>query len=132
MKRQRDNDDGVSPVIGTILLVAITIFLVAIVSVSAMDIAGHTKNTHIVGVNVVSGDANELLVTIACGDTEDLDLLTVYNGSQYVDEVTFTSIGIPMSFKNTASLKFGVAIISVISHYADGNQTFCSGKVILV
>ena len=132
MKRQIDNDDGVSPVIGTILLVAITIVLVAIVSVSALGIASHTKNTHIVGVHVISGDANELLVTIACGDTEGLDLITVYTGSQYVDEVTFTSIGVPMSFKNTTSLKSGVATISVIGHYADGNQILYSGKVFIV
>lgn len=52
MKRQGNNEDGVSPVIGTILLVAITIVLVAIVSVSAIGIAGEVGNTHVVGINV--------------------------------------------------------------------------------
>ena len=36
MKRQIDNDDGVSPVIGTILLVALTVVLAALVSASAL------------------------------------------------------------------------------------------------
>lgn len=36
MKQQRRSDDGVSPVIGTILLVALTVVLAALVSASAL------------------------------------------------------------------------------------------------
>ncbi len=132
MGRGRDYEDGVSPVIGTILLVAITIVLVAIVSVSAMGIAGEVGNHHVVGVNVFSGDSKELLVTVACGDTAGLKTVTVYNGSQLVDAVNFTSIGAPMSFKNTTSLQSGVVPISIIGQYLDGNQTLYSGNVIIV
>jgi len=131
MKRQGNNEDGVSPVIGTILLVAITLVLVAIVSVSAMGIAGEVGSNHIVRVNVFSGSSKELLVTIACGDTAGLGKVTVYNGSQLVNAVNFTSIGAPMSFKNTTSLESGAASISIIGQYVDGNQTLYSGNVVI-
>ena len=132
MKQQRKSEDGVSPVIGTILLVAITVVLAALVSASALGMASGIRTSHIIGVSVNPGDPGELLVTVFCGDAAGLETITVYNGSQYVDDVTFTSIGVPMSFKNTTSLKSGVATISVIGHYADGSQTLYSGKVIIV
>lgn len=132
MGRCRDYEDGVSPVIGIILLVAITIVLVAIVSVSAIGMAGEVGSNHIVGVHVLSGSSKELLVTIACGDTAGLGKVTVYNGSQFVDTVTFTSIGTPMSFKNTTSLQSEAASISIVGQYSDGNQTLYAGNVIIV
>ncbi len=131
MKHQRDTEDGVSPVIGTILLVAITVVLAAIVSASAMGIATNVDRSHIVGVNVIPGESNELLVTVVCGDATDLRKIAVYNSSQFVDVVTFTSVGVPISFKNVTSLKPGAATISIIGQFDDGNQTLYSGKVII-
>lgn len=78
-----------------------------------------------------SGNSKELLVTVVCGDTAGLRKVTVYNGSQLVGAVTFTSIGVPMSFKNTTSLQSGAASISIIGQYVDGNQTLYSGNVII-
>ncbi len=77
MKRHREHDDGVSPVIGTILLVAITVVLVAIISASFMGIANSVGNSHIVGVNVIPGESNELLVTVVCGQATDLHKIAV-------------------------------------------------------
>ena len=131
MKRHREHDDGVSPVIGTILLVAITVVLVAIVSASVMGIANSVGNSHIVGVNVIPGESNELLVTVVCGQATDLHKIAVYNSSQLVDMVTFTSVGTPMRFKNTTSLTSGAAVISIVGQYDDGNQTLYSGKVFI-
>jgi len=77
MACNNEHDDGVSPVIGTILLVAITVVLVAIISASFMGIANSVGNSHIVGVKVIPGDSNELLVTIVCGQASDLPKITV-------------------------------------------------------
>ena len=131
MKRHREHDDGVSPVIGTILLVAITVVLVAIISASFMGIADDIGSNHIVGVNVIPGESNELLVTVVCGQATDLHKIAVYNSSQLVDEVTFTSVGVPISFKNGTSLKSGAAAISIVGEFDDGNQTLYSGKVFI-
>ncbi len=45
--------------------------------------------------------------------------------------VTFTSVGVPMRFKNTTSLTSGAAAISIVGQYDDGNQTLYSGKVFI-
>ena len=129
MERQKEHDDGVSPVIGTILLVSITVVLVAIISVFVMGVADTVDNSHIVGVHVMPGDSNELIVTIVCGEATDLHKIAVYNSSQLVDEVTFTSVGVPISFKNGTSLKSGAAIITIVGEFDDGNQILYSGKV---
>lgn len=131
MERQKEHDDGVSPVIGTILLVAITVVLVAIISASVMGIANSVGNSHIVGVNVIPGDSNELLVTIVCSEAIDIHKIAVYNSSEFVAEVTFTSVGAPMSFKNGTSLKPGAAIITIVGEFDDGNQILYSGKVFI-
>ena len=131
MEHQRDTEDGVSPVIGTILLVAITVVLLAIGSASVMRIANSVGNSHIVGVNVIHGDPNELLVTVDCGDATDLHKIAGYTRSQLGDVVTFTSVCVPRSFKNGMSLTSSAATISIVGQFDDGNQTLYSGKVII-
>ncbi|WP_167815541.1 type IV pilin [Methanocorpusculum sp. GPch4] len=131
MKRQIDNDDGVSPVIGTILLVALTVVLAALVSASALGMASGIRTSHIIGVSVDPGEEGELLVTVFCGDADDLKTITVYNGSRFVDVVPFSSVGTPLSFKNPASLASGKADISVVGRFKDGNQTLYSGTVVI-
>jgi flagellin-like protein len=67
MTLQRKSDDSVSPVIGTILLVAINVVLAALVSASALGMAGGIRTSHIIGVNVEPGDSAKVLVTVFCG-----------------------------------------------------------------
>ncbi len=59
-------DDAVSPVIGTILLVAITVVLVAIVAAVVMGMAGGVQNTKDVGVKVtpVIGSTDHSVATV--------------------------------------------------------------------
>lgn len=131
-------NDGVSPVIGTILLVAITVVLVAIISAVVMGMAGGIGTSHVVGVKVVQGaDAasydKSLLVTITGGDVTGLRSITVYNGSVEVNEVPFTSVGVPMNFNSTTNkLGAGPVYLSIVGQFADGNQTIYSGMINLV
>ncbi|MEA5037227.1 MAG: type IV pilin N-terminal domain-containing protein [Methanocorpusculum sp.] len=131
MTQLRKSDDGVSPVIGTILLVAITVVLAALVSASALGMASGVRTSHIIGVSVVSGDAEELLVTVFCGNAADLETITVYNGSRFVGEAAFSSVGAPLSFNNPTSLAAGKADVLVIGQFTDGNQTLYSGTVVI-
>ena len=131
MTQLRKSDDGVSPVIGTILLVAITVVLAALVSASALGMASGIRTSHIIGVSVNPGDPGELLVTVFCGNAADLETITVYNGSRFVDQAAFSSVGVPLSFTNPTSLASGKAEVSVIGHFTDGNQTLYSGTVFI-
>ncbi|WP_167815542.1 type IV pilin [Methanocorpusculum sp. GPch4] len=146
MKVSTKKNDGVSPVIGTILLVAITVVLVAIISAVVMGMTGGIGTSHVVGVKVVQGDASNttasspgasLLVTITGGDTTGLTNLTVYNGSNLVNVSTATpSVGQPISFQGTAGnaskLNASTASISVVGTFPDGNQTIYTGTINLI
>ncbi len=139
MKVSTKKNDGVSPVIGTILLVAITVVLVAIISAVVMGMTGGIGTSHVVGVKVVPGEnttanGSSLLVTITGGDTTGLTNLTVYNGSNLVNVSTGApSVGVPMQFYNaTNKTTAGPASISVVGTFADGDQTIYTGTINLV
>lgn len=52
MKFVTDKDGAVSPVIGTILLVAITVILIVVIAAVVMPMVGNTGQTHITGIQV--------------------------------------------------------------------------------
>lgn len=129
MKLTAKKNDGVSPVIGTILLVAITVVLVAIISAVVMGMAGDVGNAHVVGVKAVQNGTNaSLLVTITGGDTSGLSKITVYNGSNHVSDKNFTTVGVPLEFSNT-TLGKGLASLSIVGTFSDGPQTIYTGKI---
>ena len=139
MRVTAKKNDGVSPVIGTILLVAITVVLVAIISAVVMGMAGDVGNTHVVGVKVTQGADNvngtSLLVTITGGDTAGLGNIALYNGSTLVSQRAFTTVGVPLEFSNASSpgkLGSGPASLSIVGQFSDGNQTIYTGKINLV
>ncbi|MEA5037225.1 MAG: type IV pilin N-terminal domain-containing protein [Methanocorpusculum sp.] len=134
-------NDGVSPVIGTILLVAITVVLVAIISAVVMGMTGGIGTSHVVGVKVVQGadlpgtDFPTLLVTITGGDTTGLGDIFVYNGSDMIRGVSFSTagVGVPMSFYDGGvNLNSGLASLSIVGRFPDGAQTIYTGTINLV
>ena len=73
-------DDAVSPVIGTILLVAITVVLVAIVAAVVMGMAGGVQNTKDVGVKVtpvIGSDDHSVATVTFTGGRDVVNLVGV-------------------------------------------------------
>lgn len=137
IERGREYQDGVSPIIGTILLVAITVVLVAIISAVVMGMTGGIGTSHVVGVKVVQGDDTggnpTLLVTVTGGDVTGLSKLTVYNGVNLVNISTVTpTVGVPITFYNAANLTAGSASVSIVGTFADGDQTIYTGTINIV
>lgn len=131
MKVSTKKNDGVSPVIGTILLVAITVVLVAIISAVVMGMTGGIGTSHVVGVKVVQGGSNSaVLVTLTGGDITGLTNISVYNGTvQLSGPVPFTAVvGKPMNYSTTTTLG-PTASISVVGTFSDGNQTIYTGTI---
>jgi len=136
MKVTAKKNDGVSPVIGTILLVAITVVLVAIIAAVVMGMAGNVGTSHVVGVKVVQGadagatEDGTLLVTLTGGDVAGLKSIAVYNGT---DPLTVPagvpSVGTPIEV--TGTLDAGLKTISVVGTFADGPQTIYTGEIYL-
>ena len=129
MKVSTKKNDGVSPVIGTILLVAITVVLVAIIAAVVMGMTGNVGNAHVVGVTVGqdSSQTGGILVTITGGaDANQLSKIYVYNGTNTtVGNQTSPVVGVPYAFVPGV----GQASISIIGTFPDGNQTIYTGTI---
>ena len=65
------NDDGVSPVIGTILMVAITVILAAVIASFVFGSAGNISKTKIVAATAQMTTTGEILVTYQGGQNDD-------------------------------------------------------------
>ena len=65
------NDDGVSPVIGTILMVAITVILAAVIASFVFGSAGNVSKTKIVAATAQMTTTGEILVTYQGGQNDD-------------------------------------------------------------
>ena len=131
-------NDGVSPVIGTILLVAITVVLVAIISAVVMGMTNDIGSSKIVGVQVTeSQTADTLFVTITGGaNAGELSSISVYadsNPGMYNSNPTVKpTVGMPYNFTFTPSIT-GQYTISVVGQFTDGtNQSLYSSKVGIV
>lgn len=99
-------DNAVSPVIATILLVAIVMVLAAVVAVVALGMAGGQNDLKDVGLTVTS-DHTDVMVTLFTGqDVSDLQSLRVsVAGNPYMTESQSTNttdcvrqIGVPIRF----------------------------------
>ena len=61
------NDEAVSPVIGVILMVAITVILAAVIAAFVFGMAGNISKTKVVAATVQQSDANHITVTYQGG-----------------------------------------------------------------
>ena len=77
----KKNEEAVSPVIGVILMVAITVILAAVIAAFVFGMAGNISKTKVVAATVQQPDANRILVT--------------YQGGQ--DASTFTSANVTVT-----------------------------------
>ena len=129
MKVSTKKNDGVSPVIGTILLVAITVALVAIISAVVMGMAGGIGTSHVVGVKVSADPAAAGNITVTITGGADANLLSkfyVYNGTDTtVGNEANPVVGVPYAFKPGV----GQASISIVGQFPDGNQTIYTGNL---
>lgn len=132
-------DEAVSPVIGTILLVAITVVLVAIVAAVVMGMVGNVGESKNVGVIVTpySEGANAgVVVTISSGaDANKVNNMTAYldgkalkNGATN-EYIANPEVGIPYTFNRTA----GAAVtgtVTVSATFTDNTtQVIYTGNV---
>jgi len=134
MKLTTKKNDGVSPVIGTILLVAITVVLVAIISAVVMGMTGDIGSSKVVGVQVSPINTTAVLVTITGGaNAGDLNNLSVYAGSTPIGAPANLAnnivVGKPYTF-NGSTVLTGTHTVSVVGQFKDGtNQSIYTGSL---
>ena len=133
MKRK---DDAVSPVVATILLVAVVVVLVAVISAAVLPMAGDLGTVKSVSVTVGLNDKGTLpVVTVIGGDDAGmLTNLTVYV-SGYDSAVLDTEkpvVGKPYSPTTTGlDITDGQHTVNVVGKFSDSTtQTLYTGTLV--
>jgi flagellin-like protein len=65
------NDEAVSPVIGTVLMVAITVILAAVIAMYVFGVPANIQKTKIVAVSAQIGTNEDILITYQGGQDDD-------------------------------------------------------------
>ena len=131
MHKKKDN--GVSPVIATILLISLSVVLVAIVSVSVMSglSSFSAVDTKIVGFTVVVNDNETATVTPVSGkDLPDLQSYIVYLDNGHIQSVPESGSDV-LSGAIITDFDDNVTRINIAGNFTDGITALVfSGKVI--
>jgi len=126
-KRGSKNNDAVSPVIGVILMVAITVILAAVIAAYAFGIGGNLPRQYMVGAVVTQVSDSQIDVMYVGGpDDDSVDYITVRI-------TTSDGIEIPPRYLNGTPEPGSTSIVSdgnftfndhvmVIATFLDGNQ----------
>jgi archaeal type IV pilus assembly protein PilA len=118
------SEDAVSPVIGVILMVAITVILAAVIAAFVFGMAGNVSKTRSVAVTAAKQGANIVLTNNGGPDTKDI---TTMNWS--VDTIDQTQINtanatkVGYTVKNNTAAAIGVRNhVIVTANFNDGTS----------
>ena len=139
----RENEEAVSPVIGVILMVAITVILAAVIAAFVFGMTGSMSTTKTVAVTA-SQNGNDIILTYHGGaDASTLNYLKITlkddaNTETYyrapTASATFETASALGAFNETAQLPVGATIkfptvgtsnrdhVVVVGHYMDGSD----------
>ncbi len=119
---RRMDEKGVSPVIGVILMVAITVILAAVIASFVFGMGTSVKKTYNVAVTAVQS-GTDVIVTLAGGpDVLSLDSIEVRCTKSDGTEVTGT-LGITVGSSVTLTCGSGGADrVLVVATFLDGSQ----------
>ncbi|MFY1644553.1 type IV pilin [Methanoculleus bourgensis] len=130
MMKFRENEDAVSPVIGVILMVAITVILAAVIAAFVFGMGSNVQTTKTVGVTANLDKDRYLVVTLqGGGDVADLLSLnmTVNGGEEVMINTTTTkfmdrnNLTVGASFNTSKPIESGQHIV-VVAHFKDYSQ----------
>ena len=125
------NEDAVSPVIGVILMVAITVILAAVIAAFVFGMAGNIQKTKVVAATAQQTDATHISITYQGGqDASTVDAINItVNGAGATTAApfimgtaggnTFVPVGCTTTF-NTGTT--GKDKIVATAHFTDGSS----------
>ena len=123
------NDEAVSPVIGVILMVAITVILAAVIAAFVFGMAGNVQSTKVVSLTASKNATGGITITNMGGsDVTTLQSVTVTVGTQ--NPVTYTTTG-PTAIGKTAIITgtAGTAErVLIIGKFSDGAEQILLDK----
>ncbi|MFA4823732.1 MAG: type IV pilin N-terminal domain-containing protein [Methanoregula sp.] len=124
----KKNEEAVSPVIGVILMVAITVILAAVIAAFVFGMAGNIQSTKTVGMTLTSNATNYGVATITGGP--DLNSLTQVNvsidGGEEQVILPLASIAVGKFNTTTATIKGKRVILT--GYFSDGTTQMLIDK----
>ena len=112
----KKNEEAVSPVIGVILMVAITVILAAVIAAFVFGMAGSVSKTKVVAITAQRPDATHIVVTNNGGpDVGTLSSLAVSG------EIT-GAVGITTGATTSIGTSSGKKHVIVTGTFGDGSQ----------
>lgn len=122
MMNFRENEDAVSPVIGVILMVAITVILAAVIAAFAFGMSSNVDTTKTVWVTAALDSNQYLVVTIqGGGDVNELSSLSMSIDDNKAGEISGGEIRVGASFNSTQQIDSGDHVV-VVAYFRDGSQ----------
>ena len=141
----RENEDAVSPVIGVILMVAITVILAAVIAAFVFGMAGSIETTKFVAATAQLQGDNVVVTYQGGADNEDVEWLKIFvdNGTSgsgnpvtmYVyrhgDETVISKTLVTASVtekppevgvKFSTKAEIGQTLVTVTAHFKDGKE----------
>ena len=113
----RKEEEAVSPVIGVILMVAITVILAAVIGAFVFGMGGSLKNTYMVGVTASQSNATAVTFTFQGGP--DADLVTHLNATVAGTYANATSVAIGSTWVSTSATSARDHVV-VAARFEDG------------
>ena len=115
----KKNEEAVSPVIGVILMVAITVILAAVIAAFVFGMAGNIQSTKTVGVTLTSNQTNFGVATVTGG--ADLKTLNQVNASiDGATEVILISSPVTVGKYGTTTTAVNGKRVILTGYFSDG------------
>lgn len=90
MRKSVKNDEGVSAIIGVVLMVVVTVLLAAAVAAFIFSMSGHTAKPYTVGVAIKKIASGDIMITSLGGDVDKLAATNIlYQPYTETEPITF-------------------------------------------
>ena len=124
----KKNDEAVSPVIGVILMVAITVILAAVIAAFVFGMAGSVKATKIVNINIQkTGPTNITLTNYGGNDVSKMSNVFVkINSEDPVEWTNARDVGTTSTYDNTDGVVADRNHVIVTGRFDDGTTQVLS------
>ena len=124
------NDEAVSPVIGVILMVAITVILAAVIAAFVFGMAGNISKTKVVAATAQQPDATTSLSLIRVARTQQPVLVSIWTVTRSTGAATIDSYGINLSTATQLAVGTGATMVGTAGKdhvvatawFSDGTQ----------
>lgn len=118
----KSKEDAVSPVIGVILMVAVTVILAAVIAAFVFGMGSGVQKTKVVGVTAARGDATSINVTYQGGtDASSLQSFNLMINGAAASPPTWTPTGVGAS-QNIVHTATAPVKITVVGVFNDGSE----------